>query len=306
MTVQVANEYLYLDGGAGVLWSFEDLQKIVECTFNAIGRVDICCDFEGSEKRTQFINNLNSGHYYAQHKSEGSTWWHEVGDTQKASKKQLHCLTWGSQKSEIKVKLYHKSREQGLISSDDAEKPWIVQQWKLNNMDIHNVWRLEFSLTGAGQLRWKGQPLTLENVADEEWLLNVFCELYNSRFVTRINQGRRNGHHNNDKRVFLFQMPKRAAGLKWADLKGKDYELPAAITLLRSMMRQIDNPAVMSNKLTFNDYASTILNIIDNHKLHGYFVRTYERDPSQYFNELWENVGQGLRKTTLSPALLMD
>lgn len=305
MTVQVANEYLYLDGGAGVLWSFQDLQKIVDCTFNAIGRVDICCDFEGSQKRTQFINHLNSGHYYAQHKTEGSSWWHEVG-ANNSSKKQLHCLTWGSKKSEIKVKLYHKSREQGLINSDEAEKPWIVQQWKCNNMDIHNVWRLEFSLSGAGQLRWKGQMLTLKDIADEEWLLDVFCVLYNSRFVTRINQGRRNGHHNNDERVFLFPMPKRAAGLKWADPKGQDYELPAAIVLLRAMMRQIDNPAIMAARPTFNDYATTILNLIDNHHLSGYFIRTYEQEPEQYFNALWENVGGGIRHTTPSPARLMD
>lgn len=306
MTVQLANEYLYLDGGAGVLWSFEDLQKIVECTFNAVGRVDICCDFEGYEKRTEFVNHLNSGNYYAQHKTEGSTWWHEIGTAETASRKQLHCLTWGSQKSEIKVKLYHKSREQGVLTGEDAEKPWIIRQWKLNEMDIHNVWRLEFSLSGAGQLRYKNQPLTLQNIADDEWLLNVFCELYHNRFITRINQGRRNGHHNNDQRVFLFPMPQRGTGLKWADPKGRDYEIPAAITLLRSMMRQIDNPAIMSNRQTFTDYASTILNLVDNNKLHGYFVRTYEEDPQTYFDNLWENVGQGIQHTTPNPARLMD
>lgn len=305
MTIQVANEFLYLEGGAGIRWAFEDLQRIVDCTFNAIGRIDICCDFEGSEKRTEFINHLNSGHYYAQHKSEGSTWWHEVGK-EGASKKQLHCLTWGAQKSEIKVKLYHKSREQGLIGGDEPEKPWIVQQWKLNEMDIHNIWRLEFSLAGAGQLRYKGQPITLDMLMDEMWLLDVFCELYEKRFITRINQGRRNGHHNNDDRIYLFPMAKRAAGLKWADPKGQDYELPAAITLLRSMMRQIDNPAVMSAKPTFTDYANTILNIIDNYKLHGYFIRTYEQEPEQYFNDLWQNVGGGIRTTTPSPARLQD
>ena len=305
MTVQLANEYLYLMSGEGVKWSLRDVQQIVDCTFNAIGRIDICVDWEGSRERDEFLRHLNSGHYYAQHKSEGSNWWHEV-EKDGHKRKQLHCLTWGSQHSEIKVKVYHKSREQGLIGGDEPEKPWIVREWKANEMDIRNVWRLEFSLSGAGQLRYKRQPITLDNVASEQWCLNVLCELYHNRFVTRINQGRRNGHHNNDTRVYLFPFPTRGGGLRWAEPKGQDYELPAAIVLLRSMMRQIDNPALMAAPSTFNDYATTILNLIDNHHLTGYFLRTYDKNPEDYFNALWENVGTGIRHTTPSPCILMD
>lgn len=305
MTVQVANEFLYLPGRAGIKWSLDDLQKIVDCTFNAVGRVDVCVDFEGSPARDEFLRHLNSGHYYVQHKSEGSNWWHEI-ERDGHKRKQLHCLTWGSQKSEIKVKVYHKSREQGLIGGDEPEKPWIVNEWKEAGLDIKNVWRLEFSLSGAGQLRYNGLPVTLEMICADGWLLDVFCDLYEHRFVTRINQGRRNGHHNNDDRVYLFSFPKRGQGLKWAEPKGQDYELPAAIVLLRSMMRQIDNPAVMSARPTFNDYATTILNLIDNHHLSGYFLRTYDKNPEDYFNDLWENVGAGIRQTTPSPRLLMD
>lgn len=304
MTCQVANEYLYMSG-LGIKWAFEVLSEIVECTFNAVGRLDICCDWVGSEKRTAFLNHLNSGHYYAQHKSEGAVWWHERGGHHR---KEIHCLNWGSPKSEIKVKIYNKSREQGLIDNPQAqpEKPWIVQEWRLNNMDVTKVWRLEFSLAGAGQLRYNGNPITLDNVQDERWLMDVFFDMYHHRFITRINQGKRSGHHNNDLRVYLLNLPTRPNILKWADPQGNDYELPAAITLLRSMMRQIDNPAIMSARPTFSDYASTILNIIDNYHLSGYFVRTYERDPQDYFNELWTNVGQGIRHTTPSPAKLMD
>lgn len=305
MTVQVANEYLYLMSGEGVKWSFRDVQQIVDCTFNAFSRIDICVDWEGSSERDAFLRHLNSGHYYAQHKSEGSNWWHEV-EKDGHKRKQLHCLTWGSQKSEIKVKVYHKSREQGLIGGNEPEKPWIVREWKANEMDIRNIWRLEFSLSGAGQLRYKGEPITLDNVASEQWCLDVLCELYHNRFVTRINQGRRQGHHNNDTRVFLFPFPTRSAGLAWADPKGRDYELPASITLLRSMMRQLDNPAVMASKVTFEEYATTILHIIQNHKLDGYFIRTYENYPDEYFNNLSLNIGGGLRSCTPSPSRLMD
>lgn len=305
MTCQVANEFLYLSAGQGIKWAFEDLQKIVDCTFNAVGRLDVCVDFEGTDQRIEFLKHLNSGHYYAQHKTEGSTWWHEV-NADGHHKKQLHCLTWGSPKSEIKVKIYHKSREQGLLGGDQPEKTWIIEEWKEAGMDVHNVWRLEFSMQGAGQLRWNGEPITLAHVQNNDWLVNVFCELYEKRFICRINQGKRVGHHNNDDRVYLFEMPKRATGLKWAEAKGKDYELPASIELLRSMMRQIDNQIVMSSKITFEEYASTIIHIVENYKLDGYFRRTWQTEVHDYMDTLWDNVGGGIRHTAASPRRLMD
>lgn len=305
MTCQLANEFLYLPAGQGIKWAYEDLQRIVNCTFNAVGRIDICIDWEATDNRLEFLKHLNSGHYYAQHKSEGSTWWHEVSNGD-YKHKQLHCLTWGSPKSEIKVKIYHKSREQGLINGDTPEKPWIVEEWKQNGMDIRNIWRLEFSMQGAGQLRYKGQSIQLANIQDEFWLLNVLCELYDNRFVTRINQGKRNGHKNLDQRVYLFQLPPRAAGLKWAEPKGKDYELPASITLLRSLMRQVDNPVVTASRPMFEEYAYMIIHLVEAHKLDGYFRRTYQDECRAYFDSMWDNVGQGIRQTTPSPARLMD
>lgn len=305
MTCQVANEFLYIPGGFGFKWAWETLQTICDCTFNAIGRFDVCIDWEGNETRMEFLKHLNSGHYYAQRKSEGSTWWHETND-KGHSRKQLHCLTWGSPKSEIKVKVYHKSREQGLLNGDQPEKPWIVEEWKQAGLNVRNVWRLEFSLAGAGQLRYGGRPLDLDLICDESWLVSVLCELYHNRFVTRINQGKRNGHKNEDERVYLIDIPSSSKGLKWAEPKGDDYELPAAITLLRSMMRQIDNPIVMGHRPTFETYATAILDIIRDHKLDSYFLRTYEADANDYFNDLAANVGQGIRHCTPSPARLMD
>lgn len=301
MTVQVANEFLYLPNGMGIKWAWDDVQKIVDCTFNAVGRLDICIDYEGNEDRTEFLRHLNSGHYYAQGKHEGSTWWHDKG-----TKKELHCLSWGSKKSEIKVKIYHKSREQGLTNGDQPDKPWIIEEWKQCGMNTKNVWRLEFSMCGAGQLRYKRQPLTLDMIMSEEWQLGVLLEMYAHRFICRINQGKRNGHHNDDTRVYLLDLPTATSQLKWAEPKANDYEIPASITLLRSMMRQIDNPCIMCHKPTFETYATAILDIIHDHKLDGYFTRTYEQEPQEYFNSLWQNVGAGIHKTAPSPAILMD
>lgn len=305
MTVQVANEYLYLPSGMGIKWAWDDVQQIVDCTFNAIGRFDVCLDFEGSPNRNEFLRHLNSGHYYAQRKSEGSSWWHSI-DEAKGVKNQLHCLSWGSKKSEIKVKIYHKSREQGLLNSDQPEKPWIVDEWSQMGMDCKNVWRLEFSFSGAGQLRHRGKIVSLDNLSDSEWLLQVLCDSYHHRFVTRRNEGKRQGHKNNDDRVYLLDLPDAPSMLKWADPKAVDHETPASITLLRSLMRQIDNPAIICHRPTYETYASTIQQVIRDHRLYSYFLRTYQSTPDDYFAALSTEVGVGLHKTTPSPSRLMD
>ncbi len=216
-------------------------------------------------------------------------------------------LTWGSPKTEIKVKLYHKSREQGVLdgNADNAAKPWIMQEWQSAKFDITNVWRLEFSITGAGQLKWNGQPITLENLQDNGWLSQVYCELYESRYITRVNEGRRRGHKNEDKRVYLFPLPARASHLKWQESKLEHKDLPAAITLLRSMMRQIDNPAVVASKVVYEYYATTIANIIRDYSLEGYFRRTWQEDSSTYLTNLYEQAGSGIHDTIASPTRLM-
>lgn len=306
MTVQVANEYLYMSG-MGVKWAHELVQQIVECTFNAVGRFDVCLDWVASEKRLQFLRHLNSGHYYVQRKSEGSMWWHEISKNN-FQHQQLHCLSWGSKKSEIKVKIYNKSREQGVINGDsEPEKPWIVAEWRNNDMDISQVWRLEFSFSGAGQLRWNNKTITLENLQDDTWLVGVFLECYHDRFVTRINQGHaRDGHKNNDTRVYLLQLPIGGKSLSWSTNENKQHEIPPAITLLRAMMRQLDNPCIMSVRPTFEDFANTILNFVRDQHLEGYFRRTYDCASDDYFNELWKSVGNGVHTSTPSPSLLMD
>lgn len=307
MTVQVANQLLYVPDGKGILWSWQWLQEIVECSFNAIGRFDVCLDFEGSEAVFQFLKHLNSGHYYVQGKREGSTWWHDT-NVDGYAHKQLHCLSWGSKQSEIKVKVYHKSREQGVLdgNAENAEKPWIVQEWQLAEMDIRNVWRLEFSFSGAGQLKYNDEVLTLEKMIDANWLLDVLLGCYNTRFVTRINQGRRSGHKNEDQRVNMLSLPLRASHLKWKEAIGQDHEVPASITLLRAMMAQIDNPALIGVPQTFADISATILNLVHVHRLEGYFTRTWEIPADDYFAELSQQVGQGVYYQIASPRKLMS
>lgn len=307
MTCQIDNHLLYISGA--IKMAYELLAEMVECTFNSVGRFDLCIDFVASEQHIQFMKHLNSGHYYVQGKKEGSVWWHETTKDNFAHK-EMHCLSWGSKKSEIKVKIYNKSREQGVLNPtskiDDAEKPYIVAEWEEAAMDIHRVWRLEFSFCTSGQLQFENKAITLEMIDSREFIIDTLLTCLDKRFVCRINQGRRQGHKNNDRRVWLLNLPPRRAKLNWA--AGSDYEgeLPASIKLLRSMMTQLDNPCLMCHRPTFETYATAIMDIVRDHKLDGYFKRTWEADCETYFNERWQEIGTGTHKTIASPKKLME
>ena len=302
MTVQVANKFLYT---GMIRKNFELVRQIVACSFNSVGRFDICLDFEANDEFLEAVKHLNSGHYYVQHKTEGSSWWHEV-NKDNFKHKQTHCLTWGSPNSEIKVKLYHKSREQGLIGGDTPEKPWIVEEWEEIHFDKKNVWRLEFSLAGAGQLRWEKQLITLEMIENESWLRRVFFSLYHKRFVCRINQGKRQGHKNNDTRVYLVRLPLDGENLTWYEAPNLKSESKPAIELLRSLMRQIDNSAVMASKMMFESYGKMICEVIENYGLENYFKAVFEKDYTDYLAELYDKSGSGVYNMNLKPSRFFD
>ena len=313
MTVQVANEFLY---EGFIEKSFELVQEITPCTFCNIGRLDICCDFEITPEGLDFIKHLNSGHYYVERKREGSTFWHETLENG-FKHKQLHCLSWGSKTSEIKVKLYNKSREQGLVggaaAADDdeskepePEKPWIVKEWVEAGMDTKIVWRLEFSLSGAGQLMWNDEHITLSDVNSWSWLARVFFDLYHTRFVCRVNQGRRTGHKNNDKHVWLLILPTDGERLKWKENETEDKVGKPTIELLRSLMRGLENTALMASKPLFCSYANTIIDIVEQSGLDTYFRNVFETDVHTYLETLYNDVGLGKVNVAASPRRLMD
>lgn len=302
MTVQVGNEGLY----TGFIQTSLDLTKqITKCYFNSIGRFDLCCDFLMTPKRLEMVKHLQSGHYYVERKNEGSNFWHKVKQND-FNKHQTHCISFGSKHSEIKVKIYNKSREIGLIGGGEPEKPWIVQQWEEIGLDKLSVWRLEFSLTSNGQLRWQEQPILLENVASPSWIMRVFFDLYFSRFVCRVNQGKKKGHHNEDKRVFLIDLPADGEKLTWKEPDTSKTDAPPAVTLLRSLMRNFENEALLADKSLTETYCNTLIDVINTHGLGDYFERTFQKNPYQFAAEIIDQAGPTITNQIASVTKLMD
>lgn len=295
LTCQLANLLLYNDG---VTMAYRLLQEITPCHFNSMGRVDICMDFKVSDYELKFIRKLWDGSYYTQGKSEGSEFWHSSNEDRMRF---VHCLSWGSKNSEIKVKLYNKVRELGVCKElPMGSKPWIVNEWKMAGWCPKDIWRLEFSMGSAGQLQRDGKSITLDDVKSPSWLLDTFLSLYHSRFKVRENYGLRKGHKNGDPERVLLQLPPSSTKLKWR--VADDPQLTTErITLLRKLMSTFDLPIVKTDVPIFETMANSVLQLCETKGMTGYFATCYGDTPESYFDRMYANIGGGCFEVTPSP-----
>lgn len=313
MTCQVGNEELYI---GGMQKSLELLKQITRCQFNSMGRLDFCCDFEANDLVLQRIKDMISNNIYVERKSEGSVFWHQRNiDGHKHN--EAHCISWGSKKSEIKVKLYNKSREIGLLGGTDPEKPWIKAQWELVGLDVTKVWRLEFSMRTNGVMRWKDDQIRLEMLESPTWLAKVYFDLYHSRFVTRYNQGRKaatnkddrtrkNAHKNLDKRVYLIELPTEGEKLHWGDSGGTRCESQPAVKYLRALINQVENQAVLSNTEILTTLCRSIEDTTYKLDLVDYFEHTFGKPVFDWTAEILQAGGEGIKAAIVSPSKLMS
>jgi len=302
MTIQLANQWLY---SGMIARSIDLVQTITECEFNSLGRVDVCVDWEISDSQLECLHNLCSGAMYVQGKREGSVWWHNANSSKNNFKTQAHCLSFGSPSSEIKVKCYFKSREQGMIAAiPDPGKPWIVDRWRNAGMDDKKVWRLEFSLQSSGQLRYQQKPMTLDQLGDEYFIARLLNGLYAKRFVVRRNEGKRAGRKNDDRVVEFLSLPDvPTANLKWQGVTNP-FSSPASIALLRRLMCEIDNPALMSSREMMSQYEGIIRTCVEHNGLRSYFENHYGADIDSFFAN--RDCGEGIHEVNVDYKKFFD
>lgn len=295
LTCQLANLLLY---NGGISMAYQLLQEITPCYFNSLGRVDICLDFKVDEYEMRFIRKLWDSSYYAQGKSEGSEFWHSAKDDRMRF---VHCLSWGSKHSEIKVKLYNKVRELGICDKlPMGIKPWIVNEWKCAGWESKDIWRLEFSLCSAGQLQQNGKAISLDDVKNPSWLMDTFLSLYHSRFKVRENYGLRKGHKNGDPTRVLLQLPTSSTKLKWR-VSDEPQVTTERITLLRKLMSTFEMPFVKADLAMFETLANSVMQVCESKGMGGYFAHCYGDYPEIYFDKLYQEIGGGCFEVTPKP-----
>lgn len=305
--VQFSNCTLYSEERFG-LWDL--LIQIWDCEFNSMSRIDICCDFDATDFQHGVIRRLGDGRCYVQGKREGSRFWHEesipIGPDEAKKRVVYHCLSWGSKASEIKVKLYWKSREQGIIVPEGfpmvPDKPYIVEEWQQLGMNVRNVWRLEFSLSSSGQLSFDGHCLSLEEVLRPHWFCRVFCALLESRFVVRRDDGRRTTKHNNDRRVKFLELPFDKLRFRWKEPNPVKYEDAANVTLLRKLLQQLESPVCAANSVVFESVAAAAESVVFGCHLEGWCQRRLGCSIVTYLAEKAALVGLGVVEVEPTPS----
>ena len=269
MLVEIANIWLY-----GDWWHLlKMVNEVHSCQFHCISRLDLCCDFNPTATQYKNIHSLTNGDIYIQSKREGSVFFDQVqGNKVQYLPKQI---SWGSKNSSIKWKLYNKVKE--ITSIDEKtkrswiNKPYIVDCWKRNGLKTDDVWRLEISLSSASKYQFNNASIDLKYLRDINYVKELYSTLYLSKFVQRKNQGHKD--KSNDKRVDILNFKNCSVFGIRPPMEHR--EIPEFIPILRSLVKQTENPSIYSDENLSNQMLSTINDIVGKGHLKEYFNKTF-------------------------------
>lgn len=246
-TLQFSNPFLYNPDP-------NYLENLIKCfkrgIFNGISRYDVACDFVPTDAEFKTIRKLMDGSQYVSGKSEGSVFWHTEVFNDKPYR-MPHCLSYGAPTSQLKVKLYNKSLEINAVDRANCSKPYILDEWLYHLPCVDRVWRLEFSLCDTNQVSFNGCRLDINNALSWFTLSTFFSICKNKRFIVRKNQGRQQGHKNNDE-IIPF-LPFKVEGLKLAPAKPLSERSPLdeQRALARQIVLHIQDESVVANETRF-------------------------------------------------------
>lgn len=284
---EVANFWLYTDRLREIIGL---TYRIHNYTFLCFTRLDICCDFEKSVRQGKVIDSLYVHKYYVAAKNEGSGFWHKNVQEYKS-----HDMNWGSKKSDVKWKLYDKSKELGVLTKH-PEKPYIWNAWSEFGMNVANVWRLEVSLTNLRNMKVAGYFIDFKIFFGDDFVVTFFGELLKSRFIIRKRQG--HSRQSNDEVVQLLAYPYSGINIRTRHSEGKKTEQSAATQMLR-LLDVLESPQAKQDRVLFDMVESALSQIIARNKLHHYFM-CVKNDPYRvYIRRLRTELGEGIHNGEL-------
>lgn len=262
--VEVANEWLY--HGIGVKGALLKLKWAVPYEVIGLSRLDLAVDFNPDKGLARTIKGLAVGALSVGMKQNGSGFWSVNHDEWMPElwrdKRIQHDMNWGHKESDVKWKLYYKSKElKDAVGGKGWDKPYIVDMWKDAKLDPFNVWRLEVSIKRCNRLTFLGEPLSME--LWRQHTVDLWNSLYESRFQVYA-AGKCN------KRPVPFLPHGEGSAIRCRKYEGERVS-SSRTGLLRQLVKSLENDEVRLDAPTRKDVLSTIDGIVRRDNLYRYF-----------------------------------
>lgn len=266
--IEIANEWLYHGMSPTSIISMIDGWR--HFVVMGLSRVDICVDFNPTDNQRSVIEGLSTGTMYVGGKRSGSSFWSQVKCALLADiyqgKKICHCQSWGHKTTQVKWKLYYKTKELAdAFGGKMYAKPYILDCWQDAGLDRRDVWRLEVSLKNCNQLTFRGQPVTYDVV--HRWPRELFMALYTERFGIRKNEG--HADRTNDTYVEFLPVG-NCSGVRCAKAKGTN-QRNGRIKLLRHLLTSLEDEEVLLDAPTRAQVIGHIGELVCRDGLQNYF-----------------------------------
>lgn len=217
--VKFDNKFLY---GNLLKSRVEEFLAENNLVFKSFSRLDLCFDFNefanGWSGQT-FVNKFSKE--LIERKKDGE---YQIRGRKGKDGRRENYLRFGSSTSDVQLYMYDKTLE----IQEKKHKPYIVDTWKLNGLDISNVWRVEFKLVSfsKGFYFSDDKETVAFTMKDLDLLLEknyklLFKFLY-YRYMFFYKTCSKKSNVSRNKRIHLitnFQTPER---IEWFTLKEKD------------------------------------------------------------------------------------
>lgn len=264
--VEVSNEWLY--HGIGVGGALDLLQWCCPFHITGFSRLDLCMDFQPTLEQADIIRGLSEKRYYVANKRNRSEFFSTPTEEYIPPMWRgscPHCQSWGHKTTQVKWKLYYKSKELRDAGHGWFDKPYIVDGWRHYGLDENNVWRLEVSMHNCNSLLKDGLEITYPRWASDE--MGIFTSLYRSRF-----QIRRDEHHKDktNDAVLPFLPISTTSTTKCKRYEATNARSPR-ISMLRSLVKYAEQEEVFMDVKSSRALSEHVEAIVQRDNLEDYF-----------------------------------
>lgn len=307
--LEVANEWLY--HGIGLTSILDLLGQVCRFRIGGISRLDLAVDFNPTDSQAAVIRGLADTSLYVAGKRNGSGFWSVVRDAALSERWQgrcPHCQSWGHKTSDVKWKLYYKSKElRDAAGGFGWDKPYIVDMWREVGLDERDVWRLEVSVKHCNNFMFMGEPLTYERWRSTG--SDLFQSLYTDRFSVARDEGHRD--RSNDERVPFLPVGECRGAFR-CKVHDTLTEHNGRLTLLRHLVSDIQREEVLLSDVAREACMDALEQCLEQDRFQRYFRevvgsdfddwREWCRVKAYYFGE--EYIDRPADQLTVANALL--